>query len=92
MGLSLEAQKELLGSLNKKETLKGGSKIASTLRSQGEGNGLFTSLNTELKANGFILQQHTEWPDRRKDFPALKVVGHEGYTLFLGVERSFCLG
>lgn len=45
-----------------------------------------------IKANGFILQQHAEWPDRRKDFPAWKVVGHEGYTFFLGVERSFYLG
>lgn len=47
MGLSLKAQKELLGSLNKKETLKGGSEIAFTLISQGEGNGLCASLNTE---------------------------------------------
>lgn len=29
-GLSLKAQKDMLGSLNKKETLKGGCEIAST--------------------------------------------------------------
>lgn len=39
-----------------------------------------------------ILQQHTEGPDRRKDFPALKVIGSGASDFFLGMERSFCWG
>lgn len=39
-----------------------------------------------------MLQQHTEWADRRNDFLILNVVGHEGYAFFLGMKRSFSLG
>ena len=39
-----------------------------------------------------ILQQHTEGPDRRNDFPALKVIGSGASDFFLGMERSFCQG
>lgn len=45
-----------------------------------------------IKENGFILQQHTKWSDRKKDFLILHVAGHEAYAFFLGVERAFCLG
>lgn len=52
MGLWLKTQKDVLGSLNKKETPKGGSEIASKPETSGdetsgEADGLFTSLSTE---------------------------------------------
>ena len=39
-----------------------------------------------------ILQQHTEGPDGRKDFPALKVIGSGASAFFQGMERSFSRG